>query len=199
MVTDRGQVPYVTIVGLGALGSHLVLFARNWKASLRIIDFDRVESKNTQSQFHTKMGLRKNKAVALGASMRGLWGSSMDTVPHKLTYQSADSQLGGSDLVIDCTDNLEARKEIQDYCVLMDIACLHGCISADGSLARIVWTEDFTPDKEDAENAATCEDGRNLAFHGMVGAMLAHVASCFLDDGAQNSWQMTPSSILRLT
>ena len=132
MVTDRGQVPYVTIVGLGALGSHLVLFARNWKASLRIIDFDRVESKNTQSQFHTKMGLRKNKAVALGASMRGLWGSSMDTVPHKLTYQSADSQLGGSDLVIDCTDNLEARKEIQDYCVLMDIACLHGCIWALG-------------------------------------------------------------------
>ena len=74
----------VVIVGVGALGSHLVLLARNWSAKLKLVDFDRVEQKNTQAQFHSKMGLGRNKAQALGQAMQGMFGLKVDSLPRKL-------------------------------------------------------------------------------------------------------------------
>ena len=55
----------IVIVGVGALGSHLVLLGRNWSARFVVIDDDRVEQKNTQSQFHSRMGVGRNKAQAM--------------------------------------------------------------------------------------------------------------------------------------
>jgi molybdopterin/thiamine biosynthesis adenylyltransferase len=189
----------VTIVGMGALGSHLLLLARNWKASLRVIDFDKVESKNTQAQFHTKMGMGKNKAKALQTAMQGMWGVKIMALSSKLMGNNQVQLLSESDLIIDCTDNFKARDIIQAYCADIALPCLHGCLSADGTLARIVWTEFFKPDKEDADGDVTCEDGRNVAFHAMAGAVLAQTALVFLEEEVKHSWQLTPSSLIRLT
>lgn len=195
----------VTIVGLGALGSHLVLLARNWDVSIRIIDFDRVESKNVQSQLHTSMGIGKNKAVALQSTMRGLYRRDLESKPVKLTENNQDELLGGSDLVIDCTDNIAARLLIQNYCSKNKeaadkdwIDCLHGCLSADGTFARIIWTEHFIPDAEGEEGAATCEDGRNLPFHVQAAAMIAQIVQKYLETGMRQSWQITAFSAMRL-
>ena len=43
----------VVIVGVGALGSHVALLGRNWGVQLKLVDFDRIEQKNTQAQFHS--------------------------------------------------------------------------------------------------------------------------------------------------
>lgn len=190
----------VSIVGLGALGSHLVLLARNWDARFNLIDFDRVEAKNLQSQFHSGLGKGKNKATALGAAMQGMWQRRTYAYPVKLDGGNALQLLGESDLIIDCTDNLAARKVIQDFVkTYPKIACLHGCLSADGTLARVVWTEHFQPDPEGEEGQATCEDGENLGFHAMAGAVLQFSAALFLKTGVKQSFQLTPTSIIRLT
>lgn len=189
----------VVIVGMGALGSHLLLFARNWEADLRVIDFDKVESKNTQSQFHTKMGQGKQKSMALMQGMQGMWGLKIHGVVAKVGTTNLECLLGDADLVIDCTDNFKARDIIQEYCGGLGINCLHGCLSADGGLARIVWTEDFKPDKEDVDGDATCEDGRNVAFHALAGAMIAQIAQKYLEEEVKQSWQLTPFSMNRLT
>jgi hypothetical protein len=76
--------------------------------------------------------------------------------------------------------------------------CLHGCLSADGALARVVWTEHFTPDAEGEEGQATCEDGENLGFHAMVGAVLEHAARLFLKTKVKQSWLMTHTAIARI-
>lgn len=188
-----------TIVGLGALGSHLVLIARNWSTRFDVIDFDRVETKNIQSQFHTKMGNGKTKVMALKAAMHGLFNRPLSVHPVKVTKDNAREVLYGSDLVIDCTDNYMARKLIQNDCMEHHVPCLHGCLSADGNFARIVWTEHFVPDSEGAEGGATCEDGRNLPFHIQAAAMISQVAQRWMDTGKKESYQVSPFSVVRLT
>jgi molybdopterin/thiamine biosynthesis adenylyltransferase len=188
----------VTIVGAGALGSHLVLLAREWEAELRVIDFDRVEAKNIRSQFHTRLGSGKNKARAIQAAMKSLFGVKLGALSARLVENNVADLLGGSDLVVDCTDNIAVRQVVQGFCRPEAIPCLHGCLSAAGDFARIIWTEHFVPDPEDAEGQATCEDGRNLPFHGLAGALLASVAQRFLEDGIRESFQVTAGSVVRV-
>jgi molybdopterin/thiamine biosynthesis adenylyltransferase len=189
----------VVIVGVGALGSHLVLFARNWEVNLQVIDFDRVEAKNIQSQFHTKMGNGKSKAKAIQSLMQGLYGVKITSRPTKLADNNQHELLGDADLIIDCTDNFAAREIIQGFATKHSVACLHGCLSAEGDLARAVWTEHFTADAEGTEGEATCEDGRNLAFHALAASMIAQLAQKFLEEDVKQSWQVTPFTSLRLT
>lgn len=188
----------VVIVGVGALGSHLALLARNWKNPLRIVDFDRIEQKNTQSQFHSKMGLGKNKAQALQQALQGLFGVKVEAIPHKLADDNAENLLKSVALVIDCTDNAAARRVIQKHVRKHSIPCLHGALSADGIFGRIVWDELFVADEEGKEGQATCEDGEQLPMFALAAAQVAVVAQRFLKDGTRQSFQVMPTGIVRL-
>ena len=188
----------VVIVGLGALGSHVMLLARNWKAEFTLIDFDRVEMKNTQAQFHTKMSLRQNKAQALAKTLQGLYGMKVKAIPHKLVEDNIGVLLGNADLVLDCTDNIEARHLIQTWCKNFKVACLHGALSADATFARSMWTEHFKADAEGAVGQATCEDGENLPLHAIYAGVIAASGQRFLVDGTKASYQMSPTSIVRV-
>jgi len=181
----------IVIVGLGALGSHAVQALRNVKG-LKIIDFDVVEQKNTLAQFHSNMTLRRNKAQAMQQALQGLWGVKVEAIPHRLTDDNAKQLLGGSRLVIDCTDNLAARDCMMRFCRANNIPLLHGAMSADGSFAQVLWTDLFKPDAESG-NGATCENGENLPFHLLVGSVIAQAAKTFLDKGKQHSFQVTPT------
>ena len=186
------------IVGAGALGSHLALFARNWDCVLKVVDFDAIEAKNVQAQFHTRMGLRRNKAQALQQAFQGMFGLKIQAVPHRLTADNADQILGGAALVIDCTDNAEARRTIQVFVRKNGVPCLHGALSGDGTFARAVWDEHFKEDEEGQEGEATCEDGQQLPFFAMAGAQIAVIAQMFLENGKQASVQIMPTGSLRL-
>jgi len=188
----------IVIVGVGALGSHLVLFGRNWKQGLKVVDFDRVEQKNIMSQFHTGLSKARNKALGLQQAMAGLFGIKIDATPHQLTKDNVQVILGGAGLVIDCTDNAEARRIIQGFVQPNGIPCLHGALSADGTFARVVWDEHFVPDEEGAPGQATCEDGENLPFHGLAASQMAIVVQQFLRKGTKRSLQITPLTVTRL-
>ncbi len=188
----------IVIVGAGALGSHVALFLRNLDRPIKIVDFDRVEQKNCQSQVHTKMSLGKNKAQAIAQTFQGLFGVKVTPVPHKLTSGNVDALINDAELVIDCTDNIAARKVIQEFVSEQAIPCVHGGLSGDGDFARILWTEDFVPDAESGDGA-TCEDGEALPFFAMVAGMMSVEVKRFLDTGKKSGWQLTPSGILRLT
>ena len=188
----------VVIVGAGALGSHVLLLARNWDCELILIDFDKVEQKNTQAQMHTRMSLRRNKAQAMQQAMQGMWGLKVKAVPHRLTMGNFKQLLDGAFLVIDCTDNIEARLIIQGFAIEHGIPCLHGCLAATGDFARVIWTEHFSADQEANDGVPTCEDGVLLPFYSIVGGHIAQEAQRFLLDGTKRSFQLTPTSYLRL-
>lgn len=189
----------IVIVGVGALGSHVALFGRNWDKPLRLVDFDRVEMKNTQAQFHTKMGLGRNKTQALLQSFQGLWGLKVEANTNRLTPDNAKAILGGASLVLDCTDNAEARRTIQGFVRQNGLPCLHGALSADGTFGRIVWDEHFVLDEEGKLGEATCEDGRTLPFFALAAAQMALVTQTFLEKGTKQSYQISPTGFLRLT
>lgn len=182
----------IVIVGVGALGSHLVQLLRN-DAQLFVVDFDHVEQKNTLSQFHARNSVRKGKVQAIQQVMKFLWGVKVDGVPHKLTEDNVEQLLRDADLIVDCLDNAEARQLVQGYARKHEVPCLHGALGADGSLGRVVWDDQFSIDAETA-GAATCEDGQHLPFIGMVSAYLARSAQEFVKSGRRIGWQVYPLS-----
>ena len=187
----------IVIVGVGALGSHVLLLLRN-HPGLTVCDFDKIESKNLMSQFHTTMTLGRNKAQAAQQTMRGLFGVAVAPFPHKLTTDNVGVILGGATLGIDCTDNVEARRVIQGYVIPNKIPCLHGGLAADGTLGRVVWSEQFQPDEAGA-GQATCENGEHLPFIGMVSAYMAQAAQRFLRTGERWAFHIMPDKVLRLS
>jgi molybdopterin/thiamine biosynthesis adenylyltransferase len=189
----------ITIIGAGALGSHAALLLRNTKHRIKIVDFDKVEQKNTMAQFHNTMCLRHNKARALAQTLQGMFNTTVEAVPHKLTKDNVDSVLNHTDLIIDCTDNIAARELIQGFATDVDTPCLHGALSADGTFARVMWTEDFEADAEGADGEVTCVDGEHLPFFCAAAAYLAIEAQRFLETGKKQSFQLTPAGIIRLT
>lgn len=185
----------ITIVGVGALGSHVALALRGME--LRVIDFDTVEQKNILAQFHTKMTLRRNKAQALAQTFHALFGIIVEAIPYRLNPGNAVELLADSQLVLDCTDNLETRKIISMVVRAKNIPCLHGATSADGTFARIVWDELFVPDQETGDGA-TCEDGRHLPFFVHIASQMAIQAQQFLNGKPKSNYQVTPYHKLQL-
>lgn len=190
----------LVIVGVGALGSHLVQFVRNEKTAIRIIDFDRVELKNVSSQFHSKTSVGKNKTAALAQTVDFLYGRKLQGVPNKLSTDNVNELLGprGTDkpvLVVDCVDNAATRTLIQNHCRIHSIPCLHGALAADGQFGRVIWSEQFVIDS-DASGAATCEDGEHLPFIALTAAYLARAVQIFLRSGKRVGFSVTPGGAM---
>ena len=188
----------VVIVGVGALGSHLVQFLRNEDATLTVVDFDRVEQRNVASQFHGKPSVGKKKVQALGQSMQFLYGRHLYVVPSKLKKNNVKQLLGDADLVIDCLDNGAGRRLIQAFVRERSIACLHGALAADGSFGRVVWDREFAIDDEDGAGDPTCEDGDFLPFIGITSAYLARAAQLYIRDDRKVGFSISPAGVQRI-
>jgi molybdopterin-synthase adenylyltransferase len=190
----------VTVVGVGALGSHLVQFLRSEDVEFKLIDFDRVEQKNTMSQFHGKPGVGKLKVQAFSQVVQFLWGMKPELVTNKLTDKNVSELLTGAHLVIDCLDNAEARTYIQQWVRAFPVAdrmpLLHGAVDGEGSFGRVVWDEDFIIDSGSAPGTPTCEDGENLPFIASVSAYIARSAQAFLRKGVKQGYQVSPGGVV---
>jgi molybdopterin/thiamine biosynthesis adenylyltransferase len=190
--------PIVTIVGVGALGSHLIQFLRNEDVKLKVIDFDRVEQRNIQSQFHAKTSVGKKKVEGLAQTMKFLYGRLVFKVSNKLTKDNVDQLLHDADLIVDCLDNGEARRLVQGFARARGRACVHGALAADGAFGRVVWDEDFTIDDENVEGEATCAAGEFLPFIAIVSAYLARVVQIHLEDGRKVGYSISNAGATRL-
>ena len=187
----------VVVVGVGALGSHVIQFTRNLDATFKIIDFDRVEQKNVMAQFHSKPNVGKGKVASLAQTMQFLFGKKVDMIPHKLTSENDDQLLSGADLIIDCLDNGEARRLVQGFARRSHTACLHGALDGAGTFGRVVWDADFQID-DAAAGAATCEDGQHLPFIAITSSFIAQAAKEFLTSGRKIGYQVHAGGAVRI-
>ena len=140
----------------------------------------------------------RNKAQALKEFLQGAFARFVEAVPHRLESTNIRMLLGDATLVIDCTDNAATRCLIQSFVRENNIPCLHGAVSADGTFGRVIWDQDFVPDEEGVAGAPTCEGGEALPFFALMGAQVALVAQQFLTTGRRFSYQMTPTSLMRV-
>lgn len=182
----------IVIVGCGALGSHLVLLVRNEKVDIKVVDFDRVEQKNTLSQFYGKPGVGKSKVEALKQTMDFLFKRQLTVIGNKLVAENIDALMKGATLVVDCLDNFASRKLVQDYVRKHNLPCLHGALAPGGAFGRVIWNPDFVIDSEVGAGAATCEDGEFLPFIALTAAYMARSIQLFLRDGKKIGFSISP-------
>jgi molybdopterin/thiamine biosynthesis adenylyltransferase len=112
----------VAIAGCGATGSALAgLLARAGVGTLRIIDRDYVEPSNLQRQFlFDENDAADSLPKAIAAARKIARFNSQIVVEPKvadLVPSNVEALLEGMDLVLDGTDNFEARYLINDYAV----------------------------------------------------------------------------------
>jgi adenylyltransferase/sulfurtransferase len=134
----------VALVGLGALGTVAAAqLARAGVGYLRLIDRDFVELGNLQRQtLFTEQDAhdRLPKVVAARRALAEANGTiDLDARLDDLTPRTAEALLDGVDLVIDGTDNLEARFLINDVCVKTGTPWIYGAaLGSRGSTMVVV-------------------------------------------------------------
>lgn len=165
----------VAIVGCGALGSSQAeLLARAGVGALRIIDRDVVEPSNLQRQtLFTEADAAAGlpKAAAAEARLRQI--NSQVTIEARvadLTPGECAALLGGCDLILDGSDNLETRYLINDYAVAEGVPWIYGAaVAARGMTFTIrpgasACLACLFPDEAAATPVATCETSGVLGW-----------------------------------
>ena len=185
----------VVFCGVGALGSSAVLLCRNFEIEFRLVDFDRVESKNLLAQFFVKQSVGKNKAEALKLQLFNFWGVRAEALPVRLSAQNTDSLLGDADLIVDCFDNWASRTLLCDYARAHGKALLQAAVAADGSFGLVRWDERFVADQEDAEGQPTCEGGEHLPLIGLLGAALSRAIQDFVSRGERHDYHVARNGV----
>ena len=190
----------IVICGVGALGSTAVSLCRNLDAELRLVDFDRVESKNLAAQWFVRQSIGKNKAEAVRlqlANFYGAGGARVEALGVRLAATNAAQLLAGCELAVDCFDNADSRIALAEAARARDLPLVHGALAADGTFGLVRWDERFTPDREDAPGQPTCEGGEHLPMIGLVGAALARAIQDFVRGGSRHDYSITLSGMTR--
>ncbi|HEY8074640.1 MAG TPA: ThiF family adenylyltransferase [Labilithrix sp.] len=188
-------MPRVIFCGVGALGSNAVLACRNLEAELVLVDFDRVESKNTLSQAYVKQSIGKNKADALKQELQNFWGVKSEAFGVRIGEDNVQALCGAADLLVDAFDNAKGRRLLSAFARGNGKPLVHAAVSADGTFGLVRWDERFEPDEESAPGAATCEGGEHLPLIALVSATLARAVQDFLASGATRDAMISLSGV----
>lgn len=123
------------IIGLGALGTVVSeLLCRSGIGHLTLIDRDIVEENNLQRQLlYNELDIGKSKALCAKEKLQKINKTiTIQSFASDLNYKNINNLLSGADIIIDCTDNLETRFLINDFCLKNNIPWIYG--------AAIKWT-----------------------------------------------------------
>jgi adenylyltransferase/sulfurtransferase len=128
---ERLLASHVAILGCGALGTFQAgALARAGIGKLTLVDRDYVELSNLQRQWlFEEADVEKGtpKAAAAAASLGRInSGCVVEPVVADLVSSNIEELLEGVDLILDGTDNFEARYLINDYAVSRGVPWIYG-------------------------------------------------------------------------
>jgi molybdopterin/thiamine biosynthesis adenylyltransferase len=128
---DRLGKSSAVIIGCGALGAiHAETLARAGVGRLRVVDRDFVEDSNLQRQLmfeETDANERLPKSIA-AARRIGRVNSAVTVEPvvADVNYENVEDLVRGTDIILDGTDNFEARFLINDASIKLGIPWIYG-------------------------------------------------------------------------
>jgi adenylyltransferase/sulfurtransferase len=137
----------VVIVGMGALGSVMAEeLARAGVGALRLIDRDYVDLTNLHRQFlYDESDAENELPKALAAANRLKEINShirLEPIAEDFNGASGEDLAGNADLLLDGTDNYEARFLINEVCHKKGIPWIYGgALGAQGATMNILWDE----------------------------------------------------------
>jgi molybdopterin/thiamine biosynthesis adenylyltransferase len=144
---DKLNASTAVIVGCGALGTvQAALLARAGAGTIHLIDRDYVEESNLQRQvLYTEADARQALPKAEAARRHLLEANSgirIEAHVSDLNPENADDLLGAADVILDGTDNFEARLLINDYAVRVGIPWIYGAAVGSYGIAMPVLPGD---------------------------------------------------------
>lgn len=153
----------VVVVGAGGLGcAVLPVLAAAGVGELVVVDDDRVERTNLHRQpLYAPADVGRSKATA-AAERLGSIGSHVTATPERVTAGNAGALIAGATLVVDGTDDLDARYALDDACAAAGVPLVWGSAIGFTGQAGVAapggprW-RDLFPRRPDASTMDTCE------------------------------------------
>ncbi|GLR76286.1 HesA/MoeB/ThiF family protein [Aliivibrio sifiae] len=132
-IADKGQLllrnSTVLMIGCGGLGSAVGMYlSAAGIGTLIIADGDNLDLSNLQRQVvFRKSNLKQNKAIAMAQQIKELNSQvNVEVINHHLTEPELSRFINQVDVVLDCTDNLTTRHEINLACVKQKVPLISG-------------------------------------------------------------------------
>jgi len=191
---EKLKASHVLVVGLGGLGCAAAQYlAAAGVGSMTLLDFDTVSLSNLQRQIlhsDARIGMPKvdSAALALAAINPHV---TLTQIDHQLDDEELQQAIARCDLVLDCTDNVAIRDQLNRTCFQLKTPLVSGAaIRMEGQLS--VFT--YQPDEPCyrclsrlfGENALTCvEAGVMSPLVGTIGSLQAMEAIKLLTDFGQ--------------
>ena len=138
---DRLKGKRVVIIGVGSTGSLIASILAKLGAGLLLVDRDVVEEKNVGRQvLYGLPDVGSSKARIAAGKLSEF--TKADWKFEDLTFKNINSLgLEGSNLIIDSTDNTEARLLLNDFCRKNSIAWIHTGASKELGTAMLITPE----------------------------------------------------------
>lgn len=184
----------VLIIGLGGLGCAASLYlSRAGIGKLTLVDFDSVSESNLNRQIlYTNQAINQLKVdVAKQTLIKMNSDIKIDTINQKLDDVSLTSLIKQHSLVIDCTDNLSSREQINRCCFQVKKPLVSGAaIRMEGILTTFTYQANepcyHCLSRLFGQDQLTCvEAGVMAPLVGMFGSMQALEAIKVLTDYGQ--------------
>ncbi|MDR3433183.1 MAG: molybdopterin-synthase adenylyltransferase MoeB [Rouxiella aceris] len=143
---EKLKASQVLIVGLGGLGCAAAQYlAAAGVGTLTLVDFDSVSLSNLQRQtLHSdaRLGMKKvaSAAIALAAINPHV---AIQQISQQLDDAALLAAVKNSDLVLDCTDNVETRNQLNQACFTLKKPLVSGAaIRMEGQISVFTYQQD---------------------------------------------------------
>ena len=139
------QTKKIAIIGSGGLGSSLAFaLGASGIGEIHMVDFDEVSLHNIHRQIAFKVGDEgKNKAV-LNAKLIEERCPYVKAIAHECNFEEFSKKDIEVDLIIDATDNLPSRGEINEYAKSKNVPWLYGSVEAFHGQVCFIEESSFT-------------------------------------------------------
>lgn len=135
----------VAIIGSGGLGSSLAFaLGASGIGEIHMVDFDEVSLHNIHRQIAFKSGDEgKNKAL-LNAQLIEQRCPYVKAIAHQCDFEEFSKKNVEVDLIIDATDNLPVRAQINDYAKSKNLPWVYGSVEAFHGQVCFIQDSSFT-------------------------------------------------------
>lgn len=177
---ERIKNKKITIIGAGGLGCIVAELLARMNIDFTIVDDDIVDNTNLERQilFDNK-DLLKKKVDVIKEKLKEF--SEINSIKKHLDEKNVESIIQRADLVIDCTDNIETRKIINEYCVKNKIPWIYsGAVGSIGTIYLIKDNACFECINQDKYGETSCEIGVMNSIVTIVGAWTVNIAIQYL-------------------
>lgn len=142
---ERLKASRVLVVGLGGLGCAAAQYlAAAGVGQMTLLDFDTVALSNLQRQtLHSDATIGQPKVASAKASLAHINPLvQLDTLNALLDEPALFAQIAAHDLVLDCTDNVTIRNQLNAGCFAHKVPLVSGAaIRMEGQISVFTWGE----------------------------------------------------------